>query len=126
MFFMTEKTEVLYNAACPVCKREIDHYEKLTATQDLSIGYHDLGDHAQLVDWGMTEKDAAQRLHVRKDGQIYGGVPAFIVLWQEIPQMRWLARVVSLPGVHWVSCMTYDNILAPLLYRWHLARVAKR
>lgn len=122
---MTDKTEVLYNAACPVCKREIDHYAKLSEENDLPIGYHDLGDAAQLSDWGMTEKDAAMRLHVRKGGEIYSGVPAFIVLWQDIPQMRWLARLVNLPGVHWVASAVYDHILAPLLYRWHLARMAK-
>lgn len=123
---MSNETEVLYNAACPICKREVDHYAKLSAKHDLPIGYHDLGDSGQLSDWGMTEKDAAMRLHVRKDGQVYGGIPAFVVLWQDIPQMRWLARLVSLPGVHWVACVVYDYILAPLLYRWHLARMAKR
>lgn len=123
---MTDKTEVLYNAACPICKREIDHYAKLSAKHDLPIGYHDLGDAAELAQWGMTEKDAAMRLHVRKDGQIYGGIPAFIVLWQDIPQMRWLAKLVSVPGVHWLACKVYDYVLAPLLYRWHLWRVARQ
>lgn len=123
---MSDKTEVLYNAACPICKREIDHYAKLSAKHDLPIGYHDLGNATQLAQWGMTEKDAAMRLHVRKDGQIYGGIPAFIVLWQDIPQMRWLAKLVSVPGVHWVACKAYDYVLAPLLYRWHLWRMARQ
>ncbi len=123
---MSEKLDVLYNASCPICRREVDHYAKLSEKHDLPIGYHDLGDDAQLAEWGMTAKDAAQRLHVRKDGQIYGGIPAFIVLWREFPQMRWLARLVSLPVVHWVACKVYDYILAPLLYRWHIAREAKR
>ncbi|MEQ6202370.1 DUF393 domain-containing protein [Sulfitobacter sp. HNIBRBA2951] len=122
---MSNETEVLYNAACPVCKREIDHYAKLSEKHGLPIGYHDLGNAAQLAQWGMTEKDAAKRLHVRKDGQTYRGIPAFIVLWQDIPQMRWLARVVSLPGVHWVACKLYDFVLAPILYRWHLWRMAR-
>lgn len=74
----------------------------------------------------MTEQDAAKRLHVRKDGQIYGGIPAFIVLWREIPQMRWLAKMVNIPVIHWIACRIYDFIFAPLLYRWHLARERRK
>jgi predicted DCC family thiol-disulfide oxidoreductase YuxK len=76
--------------------------------------------------WGITARDAAQRLHVRKDGTVYGGIPAFIVLWQEIPQMRWLARIVALPGINWAAVKVYDHILAPLLYRWHVSRERRR
>ena len=122
---MTDTLDVLYNASCPICRREVDHYAKLSARHDLPIGYHDLGE-AELAAWGMTAKDAAQRLHVRKDGQIYGGIPAFIMLWREIPQMRWLARLASLPVLNWLAVNLYDHILAPLLYRWHLSRERKR
>ncbi|MDG1069874.1 MAG: DUF393 domain-containing protein [Sulfitobacter sp.] len=122
---MTDTLDVLYNASCPICRREVDHYAKLSARHDLPIGYHDLGE-AELAAWGMTAKDAAQRLHVRKDGQIYGGIPAFIMLWREIPQMRWLARLASLPVLNWLAVKLYDHILAPLLYRWHLSRERKR
>lgn len=122
---MTDKLDVLYNASCPICRREVDHYAKLSAKHDLPIGYHDLGE-AELAAWGMTTKDAAQRLHVRKDGQIYGGIPAFIMLWREIPQMRWLAWLASLPVLNWLAVKLYDHILAPLLYRWHLRRERKR
>ena len=122
---MTDTLDVLYNASCPICRREVDHYAKLSARHDLPIGYHDLGE-AELAAWGMTAKDAAQRLHVCKDGQIYGGIPAFIMLWREIPQMRWLARLASLPVLNWLAVKLYDHILAPLLYRWHLSRERKR
>lgn len=123
---MNEKVEVLYNASCPICRREVDHYAKLSEQHDLPIGYHDLGSKEQLASWGMTEREAAKRLHVRKACQVYGGIPAFIVLWREIPQMRWLAKLVNLPGVHWMACKVYDHALAPLLYRWHLMRERRR
>lgn len=127
---MTDKlskpeTEVLYNESCPVCRREIHHYARLSQKSGLAIAYDDLGDEAQLKDWNLTAEQAARRLHVRKDGQIYGGIPAFVVLWREMPQYRWLARLVSLPGVYWLACKVYDHVLAPLLYQWHLRRQAK-
>ncbi len=122
LLYMSEKTEVLYNGSCPICSREVDHYARLSSDQALPIRYDDLGDAARLETWGITREDAARRLHVRKGGQIYGGVPAFVLLWQQIPQTRWLARTVNLPGVHWIACRVYDHVLAPLLYRMHLAR----
>lgn len=122
---MTDQTEVLYNASCPVCSREIRQYERMSQKQALAIRFDGLDDDARLHDWGITKDEAARRLHVRHDGQIYAGIPAFIVLWQKIPQMRWLARFVSLPGVYRASCLLYDYILAPILYRWHKWRQSR-
>ncbi|WP_176248121.1 MULTISPECIES: thiol-disulfide oxidoreductase DCC family protein [unclassified Sulfitobacter] len=123
---MTDEIQVLYNGSCPVCRREIRHYERLSQSQALEIDYVDLADQTKLDDWGLDADQAAKRLHLRKDGEIYSGIPAFILLWQEIPQMRWLAKVVGLPGVYQVACAMYDSALAPLLYRWHLSRQRRR
>lgn len=119
------KTDVLYNAACPVCSREIDHYARLSAAQALPLRYDDLNDADKLQTWGVSADDAAKRLHVRKDGQIYVGLPAFIALWQSLPRYQWLARLVSLPGLYRLAHWTYEGVLAPLLYRRHLKRQKK-
>ena len=119
---MTNKTEVLYNSSCPIFRREIEYHAKLSEKSALPISYDDLGDPDKLAAWGITAEDAAKRLHVRKDGQTCGGLPAFIVLWQEIPQTRWLAKLCRLPGVRQLGARIYDCVLAPLLYRWHLFR----
>ena len=119
------KTEVLYNDACPVCRREIHHYARLSAQANLPIAYDDLGDPERLARWGIDANAAAKRLHVRKGGKVYAGIPAFIQLWREIPRYRWLARLISLPGIHRIACLTYDHLLAPALYRWHRRRMAR-
>mmetsp|Transcript_27394 Transcript_27394/g.50335 ORF Transcript_27394/g.50335 Transcript_27394/m.50335 type:complete len:130 (+) Transcript_27394:1943-2332(+) len=118
---MTEDTRVLYNADCPVCRFEIDHYAAYSAARALPIGFDDLNSDA-LKTWGVTADAATRRLHVLKDGTLYSGIPAFIVLWQGMPRYRVLARVVSLPGVNWLAVKVYDHVLAPLLYGWHLRR----
>ena len=71
---------------------------------------------------GLTQDEAAKRLHVLHQGRIIAGIPAFLVLWRQMPRYRWLARIVALPGVHWLASKTYDHVLAPLIYRWHLRR----
>ncbi len=124
MWNMTEKTRVLYNADCPVCRFEIDHYAAYSAAKALPIGFDDLNSDA-LHEWGISADDATRRLHVLKDGALYSGIPAFIVLWQDMPRYRPLARLVSLPGVNWLAVQVYDRILAPLLYRWNLRRMKK-
>lgn len=116
-------TEVLYNAACPVCRREIEHYAEIAAQQDLPIRFDDLNAADALAGWRLESDTAARRLHVRQGDTVLSGIPAFILLWQEIPRYRWLARIVSLPGVKRLAIWTYDGILAPLLYRWHRFRI---
>ena len=122
---MSNKTEVLFNGSCPICSREVNHYARLSETAALPITYDDLGDPGKLACWGIDKEAAARRLHVRKEGKTYDGIEAFIVLWREIPQTRWLARMVGLPGVHFAAIRVYDYVLAPLLYRMHRARDAK-
>jgi predicted DCC family thiol-disulfide oxidoreductase YuxK len=88
---------------------------------DLAIRFDDLNSDA-LTAWKITSDQAARRLYVEHEGQLYSGIPAFIVLWQEMPRYRFLARVVSLPGLHWLAIKTYDLALAPAIYRWHRIR----
>ena len=118
---MSNETRVLYNADCPVCNFEITHYADYSAREGLPIRFDDLNSDA-LAQWDLDADTAARRLYVLKDGALHSGIPAFVLLWQEMPRYRWLARLVSVPGVHWVACLTYDYVLAPLIYRWHLRR----
>ena len=121
---MSDDTRVLYNADCPVCNFEISHYAKYSDDRALPIRFEDLN-RAEMADWGMDRDAAARRLYVLKDGQMYGGIPAFIVLWLDMPRYRWLARLVSVPGVHWAACKAYDHVLAPAIYAWDRRRQRK-
>ena len=120
---MTQATQtaVLYNAQCPVCNFEISHYAKYAEKQALPIRFDDMNTNARDA-WDLTTDQAAQRLYVVHEGELFSGIPAFLVLWRQMPRYRWLARMVGLPGVRQVAELTYDWVLAPLIYRWHLAR----
>lgn len=117
------ETAVLYNASCPVCRFEIDHYAAYAGRAALPIRFEDLNA-TELDRWGLTRDEAARRLYVRRGETLLSGIPAFIALWREMPRYRWLARIVSLPGVHWFASVTYDRALAPILYRWQQRRYA--
>lgn len=121
---MSDDTRVLYNADCPVCSFEMDRYAARSEKDGLPIRFDDLNG-PDLAQWGIDPDTAARRLHVLKDGQIYAGVDGFLVLWQEMPHTRWLARVVGLPGIRQISSLGYDYVVAPIIYRWHLRRQAR-
>lgn len=114
------KTAVLYNAECPVCNFEISHYAKYAQASDLPIRFDDLNTDAR-APWNLTEDEAARRLYVLHEGELSSGIPAFLVLWQQMPKYRWLARVVGFPGVKHLAIFAYDHALAPAIYAWYRA-----
>jgi len=121
----TPKTLVLYNADCPVCRFEIRHYARYAAESRLPIRFDDLN--AEVRDaWGLDADTAARRLHVLHEGKLTAGIPAFLVLWAQMPRYRWLARLVGAPGVRQLASGVYDFVFAPVIYRWHLRRLARR
>lgn len=119
------KTSVLFNANCPVCNFEIQHYAQYAVANDLPIRFDDLNSGAR-DQWGLDADTAARRLYVLHEGRLTSGIPAFLVLWAQMPRYRWLARVVGLPGIRQVALAAYDYVLAPVIYRWHLRRLRKQ
>jgi predicted DCC family thiol-disulfide oxidoreductase YuxK len=119
------KTSVLYNATCPVCNFEIQHYARYAGDKGLPIQFDDLNSDAR-GQWGLDADTAARRLYVLHEGTLTSGIPAFLVLWAQMPRYRWLAKVVGLPGTRHVACAAYDFVLAPAIYRWHLRRLRKQ
>ncbi len=118
---MSRDAKILYNAECPVCNFEISHYADYARAQALPLVFEDLNT-ADLAPWNLTRDQAAKRLYVLKDGVLYDGIPAFLVLWADMPRYRWLGKIVSLPGLKQLTTLAYDRALAPLIYNWHKRR----
>ena len=60
------------------------------------------------------------------NGELTSGIPAFLVLWAQMPRYRLLGRIVGSPGIRQIAGAAYDYVLAPLIYRWHLRRLRKQ
>ncbi|MCG7573901.1 DUF393 domain-containing protein [Phaeobacter sp. CNT1-3] len=121
----TPQTRTLYNADCPVCNAEICHYAAYSDARALPLAFEDLNA-VDLADWGVTPDQAMRRLHVLHQGQLYVGYDAFLILWDQMPRYRFLARIGRLPIVRPLARWTYESIAAPLLYGAHKRRMAKR
>lgn len=120
---MAEKTRVLYNETCPICRFEVDAYRRRTDAAGGHVAYDRLD---QAVNWGLSPDQAARRFHVMADGQLLSGLPAFRALWRQMPHLRWLAWLSGLPLIAPLSAALYDHILAPILYRAHLRRQRRK
>ena len=121
---MNNSTKVLYNGDCPVCSFEIDHYASYSRKHELPLEFEDLNN-CDLTPWQLSQDQAARRLYLLKEDQLVSGIPAFLILWQQMPRYRVLAIVVGLPVIRQLATLIYNSILAPLIYRWHLRRKAK-
>ncbi len=118
------KTRALYNGDCPICDAEMCRYADIAETKGLSIAFDDLTD-TGLEQWGVTEDEATRLLHVEHDGQLYIGFDAMVILWEQIPHMRWVARLSRLPVVHPILSWGYTHIVARWIYNRHLKRKAR-
>jgi len=102
---------VLYDGACPLCRREIAVYRDLPARSP--VRYLDVSSAApaSLPDH-LSREALLARFHVQHaDGRVESGARAFIALWASLPGWRWLARLASLPGLPWVMEGAYRGFL---------------
>ena len=89
---------VFYDGACPLCRREIGHYQRLRGAD--RIDWVDISaDQAKLQRYGLSRRVAMARLHVLDAaGTWQTGAWAFAELWSHLPAYRWLAGLLRRSG----------------------------
>ncbi len=110
---------VLYDGACPLCRREIGLYQGLCARE--AVHYVDISQPATPLPPGTTQAQLLARFHVQTaDGHLLQGAAAFLALWARLPGWRCLAWLGALPGVSAVMDWAYAVFLRcrPALQRW--------
>lgn len=99
-----EPLTVLYDGACPLCRREIAHLKRLADQSDACpLQFTDVSAAAPTPiepDLAAERDVLLARFHVqRSDGSRLSGAAAFVAMWAHLPGWRWLARIGRLPGV---------------------------
>ena len=91
---------VLYDGACPLCRREIAVYQGLQPVKaGQTLKFLDISQATCPLPAGGVRSDYLARFHVqRADGQVLSGAAAFVALWATLPGWRYLAMVARLPG----------------------------
>jgi predicted DCC family thiol-disulfide oxidoreductase YuxK len=101
-----EPITVFYDGLCPLCSREIAHYRTKVEGED--VAFVDIA--SADFDGGLFGVDAAQArvvLHVKVGSEMRTGLAAVMSMWDALPAYRWLARFVSLPGIHALASIGY-------------------
>lgn len=110
-----------YNGACPACRAGIGQYREACAGTEAERDHAwcDISEMPQaLAARGIGPDEATRRLHViDREGRLWRGLDAFLVLWRSIPRYRWMGRLVALPGVHALANWLYEGVIAPFNHR---------
>ena len=119
----SSRLKVYYNGACPVCRAGINSQRKRMSRWEVDVEWIDIHTRPDRLEEIAAEQEfVRERLHVLdSDGNLAIGEKAFAALWQKTPKQRWLARLVSLPGVRTLARWSY-NAFAAGLYRWNRAK----
>ena len=105
--------KVYFNNSCKICKAEIDIYKKEKINQ---ISWIDItNNQVACKETNKNDKELLRRLHVEKDGKIFSGAQAFLLVWKNIPRYKFLYSFFRLPIVFHIFSFIYE-IIAYFLY----------
>lgn len=100
---------VFYDDRCGLCAKEIAYYKKKTIPGTISwlaISENE----AELRQRGISLYDALKHLHaINEEGMCVKGVDTFILIWQHLPRMDWLAKLVKLSLIYKVTSWGYQH-----------------
>ena len=100
--------KVYYNNSCKICKAEIDLYKKENIDK---IDWIDITNNQNAkIETNKGYKELLRRLHVEKDGKIFSGAKAFLLVWKNIPKYRILYSILSLPIIFQIFSIGYEFI----------------
>ncbi|MFM9843829.1 MAG: thiol-disulfide oxidoreductase DCC family protein [Dongiaceae bacterium] len=96
---------VFYNGSCPVCRKHVGRFQKISAGRSRLIAWADSAAAPwALRRWHVDPAEAPMRLYaVTDDGRLLSGAAAFARLWRELPGYRALGTVVGLPGIRQIA-----------------------
>ena len=105
--------KVYFNNSCKICKAEIDLYKKENISH---INWIDITDNKiAKIETNKNDKELLRRLHVIKNGKVFSGAEAFLLVWKNIPKYRILYSIFKLPIIFRIFSISYE-IIAFLLY----------
>ena len=105
--------KVYFNNSCKICKAEIDIYKKEKINE---ITWVDITNNVNAkIETSKNYNQLLRRLHVKKDGRIFSGAKAFLLVWKNIPKYKILYSLFSLPIIFQIFSISYE-IIAFFLY----------
>tara|TARA_B100000767_G_C19622591_1_gene474730 strand:- start:443 stop:790 length:348 start_codon:yes stop_codon:yes gene_type:complete len=105
--------KVYYNESCNICRAEINLYKKQNIEE---IDWVDITNNVAAENETLKDdKTLLRRLHVIKDGKVFSGAEAFLILWKKMPKYKFLYNFFKLPIIFHLFFFGYE-IVAFFLY----------
>ncbi len=103
---MKNSLSVFYDGACPLCRREINHYRQ---KDHQNIEYIDISTNDFVAkNYGLDASQVQKKMHVKEgDGTIHTGVEAFLALWRFFPEYSLLRKLISFPLIKPLAKLGY-------------------
>lgn len=118
---MNSRRTVFYDGLCQLCSREIELFQKRVT--DGSLKFIDISDPSfDAKSFGIDPVRVHREMHVRNDetGEMMIGVSALTAMWECVPGLRWLAKLVRLPVIWQLSKLGY------VVFAWIRPKLPKR
>lgn len=112
------KPIVFFDGACPLCKKEIHHYQRVDT--ESSIEWVDIHlNPERLSDHNIELNAAMERLHsINSDGTTITGVASFLLIWENLTRYK---RIASL-----IRALKLEPLLEFIYTRFAAWRLRKR
>ena len=90
----TNQPIIFYDGSCPLCIKEIKHYQRLDKTG--RIAWNDITtDDKTYVKHNISFEQAMKKLHaIDSSGNLVTGVDSFLLIWDNLPYYRFLGKIV--------------------------------
>jgi len=90
-----KKTKIFYDGLCKVCSTEINQYKKMAGAENLN--FVDITEpEFNPLDENLDPYKINIELHaIDTNGTLHAGVDTFILIWNEIHSLQWLARLAQ-------------------------------
>ena len=98
---------VFYDGKCGLCSKEINYYRRIARPGIFK--WHDITLSAeQLNKEGVSLSEGLKFLHAKdREGTMYVGVDAFILIWRQLDRWRILAFIVGMPIIRHIANVAY-------------------
>lgn len=86
---------VYFDGACPLCAKEIATYQTWRGAEKIKWIDASRCEETELGTQ-LNRQQALNKLHARDEtGQLVSGAAAFIVMWRQLPALRWLTPLLE-------------------------------
>ena len=102
-----DNIKVFYDGACPLCRREIKMYQKMSTINP--INWINIAENSMKNELcGLTINDLKKRLHVLKNEKlVFTGGAAFSEIWLNMTRLRWIGKIFKIKPFNFIIEYVY-------------------